>query len=85
MGRIEFHIIAQDGLITPASGLIARHSRCNAFRLSVMNECQLQGSEQGVSKSGSPIPNEITSFIVATISKNFRIPDGFKLITRCAR
>src|SRR5580700_6471749 len=29
----------------------------------------------GVSKSGSPIPREITSFILATISKKSRMPD----------
>ena len=30
---------------------------------------------QGVSKSGSPIPSEITSRILETISKKSRIPD----------
>ena len=30
---------------------------------------------QGVVKSGSPMPSEITSFILATISKKSRIPD----------
>ncbi len=39
----------------------------------------------GESKSGSPIPNEITSFIVDAISKNFRIPEGFKDATRSDR
>ena len=31
----------------------------------------------GVSKSGSPTPKEIASFISLTISKNLRIPEGF--------
>ena len=31
-----------------------------------------------VTKSGSPTPREITPFIFAAKSKNFRIPDGFK-------
>jgi hypothetical protein len=30
----------------------------------------------GVTKSGSPMPKEITFSIVAAMSKNFRIPDG---------
>ncbi len=39
----------------------------------------------GVVKSGSPMPNEMTSFIVAAISKNLRIPEGFKPATRSER
>jgi hypothetical protein len=35
----------------------------------------------GVVKSGSPIPNEITSSMVAAMSKNFRIPEGFRPFT----
>src|SRR3989338_5364872 len=31
---------------------------------------------QGVTKSGSPTPREITSFIPSTKSKNARMPDG---------
>ena len=31
----------------------------------------------GVLKSGSPTPNEITLSIVAAISKNFLMPEGF--------
>ena len=33
----------------------------------------------GVSKSGSPTPNDIASGISLTISKNFLIPDGSML------
>src|SRR5215469_9202047 len=36
----------------------------------------------GVTKSGSPIPSEITSGIVLMISKNLRIPDGLTRRTR---
>jgi hypothetical protein len=39
----------------------------------------------GVVKSGSPIPREITSFIVAAISKNFRIPEGLNAAMRRER
>ena len=39
----------------------------------------------GVVKSGSPMPREITSFIVAAMSKNFRIPEGFNPATRFDR
>jgi hypothetical protein len=35
----------------------------------------------GVVKSGSPIPREITSSMVAAISKNLRMPEGFKALT----
>jgi len=35
----------------------------------------------GVVKSGSPIPSEITSSMVAAISKNFLIPEGFSAVT----
>jgi hypothetical protein len=31
---------------------------------------------QGVIKSGSPTPKDITSFMLAARSKNFLIPDG---------
>ena len=31
---------------------------------------------QGVTKSGSPMPKEITSSIVAAISNSFRMPEG---------
>ena len=36
----------------------------------------------GVVKSGSPMPSEMTSFIVAAISKNLRMPEGFSPATR---
>src|SRR5512135_1141161 len=36
----------------------------------------------GVVKSGSPMPSEMTSFIVAAISKNLRMPEGFNPATR---
>src|SRR6266576_3667235 len=38
----------------------------------------------GLTKSGSPMPSEMTSFIVATISKNLRMPEGGTLFTRVA-
>src|SRR5512135_2574120 len=44
-----------------------------------MPDCRM-GS--GVVKSGSPTPREMTFFIVAAISKNLRIPEGFRLLTR---
>src|SRR5215831_18296592 len=37
----------------------------------------------GVTKSGSPIPNEITSDMVAAMSKKRRMPDGGIDSTRC--
>src|SRR5574342_1096905 len=39
----------------------------------------------GVVKSGSPMPREITSFMVAAISKNLRMPEGFSPATRFDR
>src|ERR1700749_336926 len=36
---------------------------------------------QGVSKSGSPMPSEITSFIFATISKKSRMPERGRSMT----
>src|SRR5579883_877065 len=36
----------------------------------------------GVTKSGSPTPNEMTSGIVLMMSKNLRIPEGFTDRTR---
>src|SRR5512140_2977926 len=36
----------------------------------------------GVVKSGSPIPSEMTSFMVAAISKNLRMPEGRSPATR---
>ncbi len=35
----------------------------------------------GVGKSGSPTPREITSCMVAAMSKNLRIPDGLMACT----
>ena len=32
---------------------------------------------RGVMKSGSPTPREMQSFLVAAISKNFLMPEGF--------
>ena len=32
---------------------------------------------RGVMKSGSPTPKEMQSFLVAAISKNFLMPEGF--------
>src|SRR5688500_6451791 len=39
----------------------------------------------GVVKSGSPMPSEITSFMVASISKHFRMPEGLSPATRFDR
>ena len=39
----------------------------------------------GVVKSGSPMPSEMTSFIVAAMSKNLRMPEGFSPATRLER
>ena len=44
-----------------------------------MPACRTRG---GVIKSGSPIPSEITSVIVAAISKNRRMPEGGMDCTR---
>src|SRR4030043_371803 len=38
---------------------------------------------QGVTKSGSPIPSEITSSIEESRSKNFLMPDGGSVATFC--
>jgi hypothetical protein len=38
----------------------------------------------GVTKSGSPMPSEMTFFIVAAMSKNRRMPDGGTDCTRRA-
>jgi hypothetical protein len=32
---------------------------------------------QGVTKSGSPTPREMASFISSKMSKNFRMPEGW--------
>ena len=76
-----------------SAGLIESYSE-NLLESSVENQAsQIEGwLEQnigafqiarichGVSKSGSPTPREIASFISWTTSKNFRIPDGWIVV-----